>query len=88
MWIPTDSRKGEDDHCWMKANRCLSTPSDPPASFEIYGRKSWKNVVIVNLLYVHDVFMLFTNTRYSFLEKICMHSKLSLNKDYACEDSQ
>ena len=30
MWKPTDSRKGEDDHCWMKAIRCLSTPSEPP----------------------------------------------------------
>ena len=30
MWQPTDSRKGEDDHCWMKAIRCLSTPSEPP----------------------------------------------------------
>ena len=30
MWIPTDSRKGEDDHCWMKASRCLSTPLEPP----------------------------------------------------------
>ena len=30
MWMPTDSRKGEDDHCWMKASRCLSTPSDSP----------------------------------------------------------
>ena len=19
MWMPTNSRKGEDDHCWMKA---------------------------------------------------------------------
>ena len=23
-------KKGEDDHCWMKANRCLSAPSDLP----------------------------------------------------------
>ena len=30
MWMPTDSRKGEDDHCWMKASHCLSTPSEPP----------------------------------------------------------
>ena len=30
MWMPTDSRKGEDDHCWMKASRCLSTPLDSP----------------------------------------------------------
>ena len=30
MWQPTNSRKGEDDHCWMKAIRCLSTPSEPP----------------------------------------------------------
>ena len=29
MWMPTNSTKGE-DHCWMKANRCLSTPSEPP----------------------------------------------------------
>ena len=27
---PTNSRKGEDVHCWMKAIRCLSTPSEPP----------------------------------------------------------
>ena len=30
MWMPTDSRKVKDDHCWMKASCCLSTPSDPP----------------------------------------------------------
>ena len=30
MWMPTDSRKGEFDHCWMKASRCLSTPSKLP----------------------------------------------------------
>ena len=30
MWKPIDSRKGEDDHCWMKAIHCLSTPSEPP----------------------------------------------------------
>ena len=22
--------KGEDEHCWMKSRRCLSTPSEPP----------------------------------------------------------
>ena len=30
MWRPIDSRKGEDDYCWMEANRCLLAPSDPP----------------------------------------------------------
>ena len=30
MWMPTNSRKGENDHCWMKGGRCLSTRSDPP----------------------------------------------------------
>ena len=30
MWMPTNSRMGEDDHCWMKASCCLSTPSEPP----------------------------------------------------------
>ena len=30
MWMSTDSRKGEDNHCWMKARCCFSTPSDPP----------------------------------------------------------
>ena len=30
MWMPTNSRKGEDDHCWMKTIRYLSTPSEPP----------------------------------------------------------
>ena len=30
MLMPTDSRKGEDNHYWMKASRCLSTPSEPP----------------------------------------------------------
>ena len=29
MWRPIDSRKGEDDHCWMKINRCLLAPLDP-----------------------------------------------------------
>ena len=28
--MPTDSRKGEDDHCWMNASRGLSTPSELP----------------------------------------------------------
>ena len=30
MWMPTASRKGEDDHCWIKASRCLSTISESP----------------------------------------------------------
>ena len=30
MWMPIDLRKGEDDHCWMKASHCLSNPSEPP----------------------------------------------------------
>ena len=30
MWMPADSIKGEDDHCWIKASRCLSTPSESP----------------------------------------------------------
>ena len=30
MWRPTDSRKRECDHCWMKVNHCLSTPSNLP----------------------------------------------------------
>ena len=30
MWRPIDSRKEEDDHCWMKANHCLSAPLDLP----------------------------------------------------------
>ena len=25
-----NSRKGDDDHCWTKANRCPSAPSVPP----------------------------------------------------------
>ena len=27
--MPIDSRKGEDNHCWMRASHCLSTPLDP-----------------------------------------------------------
>ena len=30
MWIPTASRKGEDNHCWIKASHCLSTLSELP----------------------------------------------------------
>ena len=29
-WIPTDSRKGQDNQCWMKASCCLLTPSELP----------------------------------------------------------
>ena len=28
--MPIDSRKGENNHCWMKANCCFSTPLDLP----------------------------------------------------------
>ena len=30
MWTPIGARKGENDHCSMKASRCLSTPLEPP----------------------------------------------------------
>ena len=30
MWRPTNSRKGDDEHGWMKVNRYLLAPLDPP----------------------------------------------------------
>ena len=36
MWRPTNSRKGDDDHCWMKVNRYHLTLSDPPVMPSIW----------------------------------------------------
>ena len=29
-YVDAHLRKGDNNHCWMKASRCLSTPSEPP----------------------------------------------------------
>ena len=47
MWRPTDSRKGVDDHCWMKANRSLSTPWDLPVRL-----LRWLFIVTTTLLQI------------------------------------
>ena len=41
MWKPTDSRKGEDDHCQMKVIRCLLTQSD--------GSLGWRHFHSISL---------------------------------------
>ena len=47
-----NSRKGDDDHCWIKARRCCSTPLEPPlrSSYWLFGVATTLHISCINVI--------------------------------------